>query len=281
MMNSTQPRQHFGKSQRARNSSSKMTQDSSTSIPLSPPLFLSSSSVSSKSAKLLSMLLRLLLTAYIKQAHISYQALALRASLKLPKSHCWIEYWLMTRSLGHSQVNLTSGERPTLRGFIFTCGCQRNLFNRPRRFIASREGDWAESIVGRRGGRGGGHFLVEEIAIAVSEQVRGLSIGHSEWIGACGLFSATAPGWARIEGGEFGRGGLGPALGWSAYWHPASVWVAVLVTLARTLPRHGYIRQGPRVCMNTQRNTLRDSVRSNISNSIAWEYTIFGLRRKI
>lgn len=278
MMNSTQPGSTLGKVRGPRILAAKWHR---THPPASLSLHLySSSSVSSKSTNLLTMFLCLLLTAYIKQAHISYQALALRASLKLPKSHCWNEYWLVTHSLGHSQVNLTSGERPTLSGFIFTCGCQWNFFNRPRRFFTSREGGRAERIVGRRRGRGGGHFLVEEIAVAVSEQVRGLSIGHSKWIGACGLFNAAAPGWARVEGGEFGRGGLGPALGWSAHWHPASVWVAILVTLTRTLPRHGYIRQGPRVCTNTQRNTLRDSVRSNISNSAAWEYTIVGLRRK-
>lgn len=130
----------------------------------------------------------------------------------------------------------------------------------PRRAEAGR----AEGFVG---GRGGGHLLIEQVAVAVVAQhhVRGgVSVGHGDqgFLAARMLLllllgrvaAATAAG---HEGGKLwllGGGRLGPSLGRRAHRHPAGVRVAVLVAFPGALACHGYVRQGPGVWREEKEN---------------------------
>lgn len=169
------------------------------------------------------------------------------------------------------QVHLPSRQSTTRRGLVLSGWREGDLLGRvAQRLLATSwraVGSRAEGLVRRRGG---GHFLVEHVAVAVSHHVRGGGVsvghgGHGEGLLATWLLraaaAATAPA-AAITGHESGKlwlllgvgGGLGrPSLGRRAHRHPAGVRVAVLVALPGALASHGYVRQGPGVWRKQRR----------------------------
>lgn len=158
-----------------------------------------------------------------------------------------------------SQVHLPSRQSTTGSGFILPGRCKGDLLGRvAQHFLPTSRrsvGRWAKGLIGG----GGGHFPIEQVAVAVSHHMCGCGVsvghgGHGEGLLAAGLLG-TAAAAAAVAGHERGKfwllrvsGWFGwPSLGRCAHRHPAGVWVAVLVTFPGALAGHGYVRQRPGV----------------------------------